>query len=70
MADTETDNVALGFVTSKADAVLLRIESSNTQDYMQMEIVSIEKGFDLKRILIKSSVNIFKRYYAIISSQH
>lgn len=40
VADTETDKVALGFVTSKADAVLLRIESSNTQDYMQMEIVS------------------------------
>lgn len=40
VADTETDKVALGFVTSKADAVLLKIESSNTQDYMQMEIVS------------------------------
>ncbi|XP_028031310.1 neurexin-1-like isoform X3 [Bombyx mandarina] len=39
VADTETDKVALGFVTSKADAVLLKIESSNTQDYMQMEII-------------------------------
>ncbi|XP_061721601.1 neurexin 1 isoform X2 [Cydia pomonella] len=39
VADTETDRVALGFVTSKADAVLLRIDSSNTQDYMQMEII-------------------------------
>ncbi|XP_013147690.1 PREDICTED: neurexin-1 [Papilio polytes] len=39
-ADTEADRVALGFLTSKPDAVLLRIESSNTQDYMQMEIVS------------------------------
>ncbi|XP_049877630.1 neurexin-1-like [Pectinophora gossypiella] len=39
VADTETDKVALGFVTSKSDAVLLRIESSNTQDYMQMEII-------------------------------
>ncbi|XP_059050815.1 neurexin-1-like [Achroia grisella] len=39
VVDTETDKVALGFVTSKADAVLLRIESSNTQDYMQMEII-------------------------------
>lgn len=44
VADTETDKVALGFVTSKADAVLLRIESSNTQDYMQMEIVSTMVG--------------------------
>ncbi|XP_012544066.2 neurexin 1 isoform X2 [Bombyx mori] len=39
VADTEMDKVALGFVTSKADAVLLKIESSNTQDYMQMEII-------------------------------
>ncbi|XP_026490991.1 neurexin 1 isoform X3 [Vanessa tameamea] len=39
VADTETDKVAVGFVTSKSDAVLLRIESSNTQDYMQMEII-------------------------------
>lgn len=40
--DTETDRLALGFVTTKSDAVILRIESSNTQDYMQMEIVSIQ----------------------------
>ncbi|XP_072930215.1 neurexin 1 [Epargyreus clarus] len=39
VADTETDKVAVGFVTSKADAVILRVESSNTQDYMQMEII-------------------------------
>ncbi|CAH2094247.1 unnamed protein product [Euphydryas editha] len=39
VADTETDKVAVGFVTSKSDAVILRIESSNTQDYMQMEII-------------------------------
>ncbi|CAF4797282.1 unnamed protein product [Pieris macdunnoughi] len=39
VTDTETDKVAVGFVTSKADAVILRIESSNTQDYMQMEII-------------------------------
>lgn len=37
--DTEEDNIALGFITSKADAVLLRIESSNTQDYFELEIV-------------------------------
>lgn len=37
--DTEEDNIALGFVTMKADAVLLRIESSNTQDYFELEIV-------------------------------
>ncbi|XP_055617047.1 neurexin-1 isoform X4 [Toxorhynchites rutilus septentrionalis] len=37
--DTEEDNIALGFVTTKSDAVLLRIESSTTQDYIEMEIV-------------------------------
>ena len=39
--DTEEDNIALGFVTMKADAVLLRIESSNTQDYFELEIVRL-----------------------------
>lgn len=38
--DTEEDQIALGFVTTKNDAVLLRIESSNTQDYMELEIVN------------------------------
>lgn len=38
--DTEEDNIALGFVTTRADAVLLRIDSSNTQDYFELEIVS------------------------------
>lgn len=39
--DTEEDNISLGFITMKADAVLLRIESSNTQDYFELEIVRI-----------------------------
>ncbi|XP_077296865.1 neurexin 1 isoform X2 [Arctopsyche grandis] len=39
IADTEQDLVALGFVTSRSDAVLLRVESATTQDYMEMEIV-------------------------------
>ncbi|XP_032595634.1 neurexin-1 isoform X4 [Drosophila grimshawi] len=38
-ADTEEDNVALGFITTKPDAVLLRIESATTQDYMELELV-------------------------------
>lgn len=38
--DTEEDAVSLGFLTMKTDAVLLRIESSATQDYMELEIVS------------------------------
>jgi leucine-rich repeat transmembrane neuronal protein 1/2 len=37
--DTEADNIALGLITSKPDAVLLRIESANTQDYFELEIV-------------------------------
>lgn len=39
--DTEEDSIALGFITTKADAVLLRIESTTTQDYMELEIVNI-----------------------------
>jgi hypothetical protein len=38
--DTEEDNIALGFITTRTDAVLLRIESLNTQDYFELEIVS------------------------------
>lgn len=37
--DTEEDSIALGFITTKSDAVLLRVESSTTQDYMELEIV-------------------------------
>lgn len=37
--DTEEDTIALGFITTKADAVLLRIESSTTPDYIELEIV-------------------------------
>lgn len=29
----------MGFITTKSDAVLLRIESATTQDYMELEIV-------------------------------
>ncbi|KAH8243604.1 hypothetical protein KR032_008763 [Drosophila birchii] len=38
-ADTEEDNIALGFITTRPDAVLLRVESHTTQDYMELEIV-------------------------------
>ncbi|KAH8276780.1 hypothetical protein KR026_000655 [Drosophila bipectinata] len=38
-ADTEEDNIALGFITTRPDAVLLRVESATTQDYMELEIV-------------------------------
>lgn len=49
--DTEEDNIALGFVTTKSDAVLLRVESSTTQDYIEMEIVrSRDLGSDLQTL--------------------
>ncbi|OWR44807.1 hypothetical protein KGM_214753 [Danaus plexippus plexippus] len=38
-ADTDSDRVAVGFLTTKSDAVLVRIDSADTQDYMQMEII-------------------------------
>lgn len=44
--DTEEDVLALGFITMKSDAVLLRIESSTTQDYMELEIVNTEAKID------------------------
>lgn len=40
-SDTEEDFIALGFITAKTDAVLLRVESATTQDYMELEIVII-----------------------------
>lgn len=40
-SDTEEDSIALGFITTKTDAVLLRVESAATQDYMELEIVII-----------------------------
>lgn len=39
--ESEADSIALGFITTKTDAVLLRIESSTTQDYMELEIVRV-----------------------------
>lgn len=46
--DTEEDAIALGFITTKSDAVLLRIESSTTQDYMELEIVSEQMDVQMK----------------------
>lgn len=59
--DTEEDAIALGFITTKSDAVLLRIESSTTQDYMELEIVSSRRfGCQKKRIFEKvAALNCF-----------
>lgn len=35
----QEDTIALGFITTKADAVLLRIVSGTSNDYIEMEIV-------------------------------
>lgn len=36
----KSDVIALGFITSKEDAVLLRINSGTSSDYMELELVS------------------------------
>jgi hypothetical protein len=36
----KSDVIAMGFITSKEDAVLLRIDSGTSNDYMELEIVS------------------------------
>jgi len=36
----KSDVIALGFITSKEDAVLLRIDSGTSNDYMELELVS------------------------------
>lgn len=37
--DTRRDLLALGFMTSQEDAVMLRLDSANSNDYMELEIV-------------------------------
>ncbi|XP_076324369.1 neurexin 1-like isoform X2 [Tachypleus tridentatus] len=37
--DTKTDLLALGFITTKDNAVLVRIDSGSSNDYMELEIV-------------------------------
>lgn len=38
--ETKSDVLTLGLITSKENAVLIRIESATTSDYIQMEIVN------------------------------
>lgn len=37
--ETKADSLTLGLITPKDNAVILRIESATTSDYIQMEIV-------------------------------
>lgn len=38
--DTRTDILSFGFITALADAVMLRIDSDGSNDYIEVEIVS------------------------------
>lgn len=38
--EMKKDIVAMGFITSNNDAVLLRVESATGNDYLEIEIVS------------------------------
>lgn len=37
--ELQEDSISLGFLTTKADAVLLRIVSGTSNDYIELEIV-------------------------------
>ncbi|KAE8750772.1 hypothetical protein FOCC_FOCC002482 [Frankliniella occidentalis] len=37
--EMKSDVIALGFITTKEDAILLRVDSATSQDYMELEIV-------------------------------
>lgn len=39
--EMQEDIIAVGFITTKSDAVLLRIISGSSNDYIEMEIVSV-----------------------------
>ncbi len=38
--EMKSDLLALGFVTDKDDAVLFRVDSGTSNDYLELEIVS------------------------------
>lgn len=38
--EMKRDTVALGFITGTNDAILMRIESASSNDYLDIEIVS------------------------------
>jgi len=42
--DTQVDAMSLGFITPLENAVLLRVDSGTTNDYLEMEIVSCVKN--------------------------
>lgn len=51
------DTVALGFVTSVSDAVLVRIESASSNDYLEIEIVSNDR---IIRVVVRKPLKKYK----------
>lgn len=39
--DRRVDTLALGFKTTESDAVLVRVDSATTEDYMELELVCV-----------------------------
>lgn len=42
--EMKSDVLALGFITDQEDAVILRVDSGTSNDYMELEIVSNKVG--------------------------
>lgn len=58
--EMQEDVVSLGFITTKSDAVLLRLVSGTSNDYIEMEIVSSllflpSRNFNILNLLIGKS---------------
>lgn len=57
--EVQDDFIALGFITAKSDAVLLRIMSGTSNDYIELEIVST---INSTYIRLKSSSQSYSDY--------
>lgn len=51
--DTETDLLSLGLITPKSEAVIARVDSASSNDYLEMEIVRRQFTLDTS---LKSAV--------------
>ena len=58
--DTKRDAIALGFITTQKDAVLLRVTSSNSNDYIEIEMVSAHQT--LYATCSRNAINLAPRY--------
>ena len=38
---TDRDDLSLGFITQSEDAILVRIESATSDDFLEMEVVGL-----------------------------